>query len=282
MRLLEKNIFLILFTFIFIFNCDGQKNENTGPLNLSAAQGIDEWKTTIIYDNYEYDPLMKSAWGFSCLFETRHIRILFDTGGDSSVLIHNMEKLKLDISKIDAIVLSHIHGDHVGGLFAVLNRNPNLTVFVPATFPTDFKKQIQEKANKLVELDSATQLFPNIYSTGPLGRRISEQSLVVNLKQGLFVITGCAHPGIDNIIQFAADTFNRNPHIVIGGFHLLRTNNSDIEEIIEIFDKLKTARVGPSHCTGDEARKLFREHYKSSFIDLGVGRILDQHILENN
>lgn len=85
---------------------------------------------TILYDNYEHDKRLRMGFGFSCLVKLEDKNILFDTGGDSPTLLNNMEKLKIDPKEIDIVVLSHIHGDHVGRLSGILETNPNVTIYV--------------------------------------------------------------------------------------------------------------------------------------------------------
>ncbi len=75
-----------------------------------------------IYDNYQYNPKLKTGWGFSCLVKVNGKNILFDTGGNDSILLGNMEKMNIDPNQIDIVVLSHIHGDHTGGLTEFLEK----------------------------------------------------------------------------------------------------------------------------------------------------------------
>ena len=78
-------------------------------------------KLIIIYDNeiYREGIGLKSDWGFACLIETAHDMVLFDTGAKGNILLHNMDKLKIDPIGIDKIVISHEHRDHKGGLKAL-------------------------------------------------------------------------------------------------------------------------------------------------------------------
>jgi glyoxylase-like metal-dependent hydrolase (beta-lactamase superfamily II) len=105
---------------------------------IRAEKGM---KITIVYDNNPYDPRLRSDWGFSCLVSFRERAILFDTGGDGGILLENMKKLGIDPKGISTVLLSHIHGDHVGGLPAFLRQNSKVTVYVPGSFPADLKKK---------------------------------------------------------------------------------------------------------------------------------------------
>ena len=81
---------------------------------------IERFRLTIVYDNNPSDERLVTAWGFGCYINADNVTILFDTGGDPEILLKNMAELNLDLKSIDVIVLSHIHGDHVGGLFGFL------------------------------------------------------------------------------------------------------------------------------------------------------------------
>jgi len=73
---------------------------------------------TIVYDNNPYDRRLETRWGFSCYIKGPEKTILFDVGGEGSVLLNNMDRLEIDPKTVDAIVLSHIHHDHIGGFSA--------------------------------------------------------------------------------------------------------------------------------------------------------------------
>jgi 7,8-dihydropterin-6-yl-methyl-4-(beta-D-ribofuranosyl)aminobenzene 5'-phosphate synthase len=96
-----------------------------------------------VYDNYQFDPMLKTGLGFSCLAKFKDKNILFDTGADSPTLISNMEKLGIDPKEVDLVVLSHIHGDHVDGLWGFLERNGKVEVYIPASFPDSFRERVK-------------------------------------------------------------------------------------------------------------------------------------------
>ena len=228
-----------------------------------------------IYDNYQHDPDLKTRWGFSCLVQAGGKNILFDTGGDSTTLLANMKGLEVDPKDIDVIVLSHIHGDHVGGLSGILQMNSDLTVYLPKSFPGDFKKDVESYEAEVVEVGDPVKIAEGVSSTGELGTFIKEQSLIVETSKGLVVMTGCAHPGIVDIVRHAKKITGEEVYLVMGGFHLLNLDESELKGVIEEFRELKVKKAAPSHCSGDKTRELFREEYKEDFISNGVGKKIE-------
>ena len=95
----------------------------------------------IVYDNYPFDKKLQTAWGFACVVTGLEKAILFDTGGDGRILLANMRACGMEPGEIDAVVLSHIHGDHTGGLGAFLEANSRVTVYVPKVFPEGVKRE---------------------------------------------------------------------------------------------------------------------------------------------
>ena len=223
-----------------------------------------------VYDNYQVNPELKAAWGFATIIKTPNELILFDTGGNSEILLFNMEKLGINPASIKKIVISHIHGDHVGGLEGFLERNSNVTVFIPSSFPESIKNMIVQKGAKFVEISAPRKISDFIYTTGELYGPPKEQSLIIDSKKGLIVITGCAHPGIVNIVKKAKELMKRDKvYLVLGGFH--HPPVSCVKE----FKELGVEKVAPSHCTGDSVREAFKEEYKEDFIEYGVGKVIE-------
>jgi len=226
---------------------------------------------TILYDNYPFRPGLRTAWGFSCLVELGEQTILFDTGGSADILLSNMRALGIDPSRIQKVVLSHIHGDHVGGLFGFLEENNAVTVYLPASFPQEFKTRVQRSGAQVVEVQQAMKIGEGVYSTGELGTWIKEQALAVESPKGLVVVTGCAHPGIVQMVQKAKEIGKGKVHLVLGGFHMAGMPEARVRAVIESLRRLGVARVAPCHCSGDLARRLFREAWGDGFYPAGVG-----------
>lgn len=167
----------------------------------------------ILYDNDAKKGFM-SGWGFSCLVGGR---LLFDVGADVNTLLFNMRRSSVKLDSINRVVLSHEHGDHVGGM-RILSMLGDVEVFVPPSFSSSFKRRLAAYENvSLVEIDEAREISNGVYTTGELGRFIKEQSLIVETDNGLTVVTGCSHPGLEWILKVTSgfgDIYG-----VVGGFH---------------------------------------------------------------
>jgi 7,8-dihydropterin-6-yl-methyl-4-(beta-D-ribofuranosyl)aminobenzene 5'-phosphate synthase len=233
--------------------------------------GIKGLILTILYDNNAYDERLETAWGFSCLVQGVEKTILFDTGGDGALLLRNMQTRGINPGTVDVVVISHVHGDHVGGLAGFLRENPTATVYLPQSFPASIKNAIKEAGAGLVEVYEPVEICEHVSSTGELGNGIKEQSLVIETAQGLVVITGCAHPGVVNIVRQAKELTGDQVHLVLGGFHLGGASRAMIKGIIDEFQRMGVQRVAPCHCSGDLARSLFEEAYGAGFTPAGVG-----------
>jgi len=229
----------------------------------------------IIYDNYTLKKSLKPAWGFSCLISLPQYHILFDTGGDPSILLKNMHEMGIDPQKIDSVVLSHGHGDHVGGLSGFLQKRQDVTVFIPGSFPEAFKKTVGQMGAEVEDISGPKMIHPAVYSTGELGSGLKEQALVLKTGRGLIIITGCAHPGIVEIVDHATKFFKEDVYLLIGGFHLLGKSSKELKRIAEKLDLLKIEKIAPCHCSGDGAREFFSQYYKDNYITCAAGLILD-------
>jgi 7,8-dihydropterin-6-yl-methyl-4-(beta-D-ribofuranosyl)aminobenzene 5'-phosphate synthase len=229
---------------------------------------------TVVYDNNAYDPRLQTAWGFGCVIERDETTVLFDTGGDGAILLSNMAALGFDPRVVDIVVLSHIHGDHTGGLADLLATGVRPTVYVPKSFPASFKTQVKA-ITALQEVAGPQEILPGIHTTGQMGSGIVEQALVVETPQGLVVITGCAHPGIVEMVRRAGQIGESGVYLVLGGFHLGGASARRIADIIAAFREMGVQKVAPCHCTGDQAMDMFAAEYGDDFIQNGVGKILE-------
>jgi len=211
-------------------------------------------KITIVYDNEVRKVGLRKGHGFSALIEDAGLPpLLFDAGADGPALLHNMRELNIDPQEISIVVISHAHGDHTGGLSEILGVNRITELYIPSSFKKVFP------GRKVTVVKGPVQIRENIFSTGELEQ--VEQSLALKTDKGIFVLTGCAHPGIGNIFDTAIK-FGRI-YGIAGGFHGFRK--------FEVFRGLSL--ICPCHCTAH--KQEIRDLFKDETLDCGAGLVIE-------
>jgi 7,8-dihydropterin-6-yl-methyl-4-(beta-D-ribofuranosyl)aminobenzene 5'-phosphate synthase len=228
---------------------------------------------TYLYDNTAAVPGVTADWGFACLVESRGARVLFDTGTKPDVLARNARALGVDLGRLDAVVLSHDHADHTAGLPA-LGPRPGLRLFHARGFSPEVVARLGTSRATLVPVFKSTEVAPGIRTSDEFGTTIKEEALLIETPDGLVVVVGCSHPGIVPMLQQIRATSGRPIHAVVGGFHLLQTPAAEVSGMVAAIKALGVARVGPTHCTGPDAIRLFESAYKDGFIRGGVGTVV--------
>lgn len=247
----------------------------------APAEPNGEATLTVMYDNYTHDKSLQAEWGFSCLIKGAEQTVLFDSGGDANVLKSNFRKLKIDPSKIDAVVISHMHWDHINGLEWLIKENNHLKIFLPDSASGETVRELQSKAESVTLVSEMRCICGGIFSTGTLQHNIPEQSLCLETPDGIVVITGCSHPGIVRILKKAKELSGRKICFAFGGFHLMSHSREQVEKIIGEIKSLGVDKIGPTHCTGDPAIALFKEAWGQSYVPIGVGKQFQLHLDSN-
>ncbi len=191
-------------------------------------------RITILVDDIAPDD-MKPVQGFSALVETDGNRLLFDTGADGEVLMEALERNGIGVRDLDMVIISHSHDDHTGGLSRLLYHNPRLPVSAPVGASSEVSWKLPREAVILGE-DRPREIAPLISTTGDIGGSVPEQALLLETKDGVVVLTGCAHPGIDVLVRSTGG----NASMVIGGLHDLSTDD---------LTDLKVGEIVACHCT---------------------------------
>jgi 7,8-dihydropterin-6-yl-methyl-4-(beta-D-ribofuranosyl)aminobenzene 5'-phosphate synthase len=246
-----------------------------GGLLQAQTQANPSRTVRILYDNRASTPGTKARHGFSCLIEGTGKAILFDTGADKKTLVYNMKALDIDNEGIGAIVISHLHNDHTGGLAGVFRADSPVPVFIPRQWTFGTAGAALKAASAVSKGFSPLEGFDGTYLTGPLGRSTIEQGLVLDTPSGIVLITGCAHPGVVEMVEATKKALGRDVCAVLGGFHLSEKNEDQVRAIIFRLKALGVQKCGAGHCTGDKAIALFREAFGDAFIELGTGAVIE-------
>jgi len=211
-------------------------------------------KITIVYDNEVRKEGLRQGWGFSALIEDAAVSpLLFDTGADGPALLHNMKELNIAPQDTGIIVISHAHGDHTGGLSEILRINKIAELYLPSSFSRAFPER------KVTMVKGPVQIRENIFSTGELEG--VEQSLALKTDRGIFVLTGCAHPGMRSILGAAAKFGEL--YGIAGGFHGFHN--------FEAFHGLSL--ICPCHCT--TYKQEIRDLFKDKSLECGAGLVIE-------
>ena len=268
-------------------------------------------RVTILYDSFGKSPTLTMDWGFAALVDYGGKRILFDTGNNAQIFEHNVKAAGVDLQKLDFVVMSHRHGDHMGGLAYLLKVNPTVKIYAPKErsgvygddqpSSTWYRKDPSLPAEQRYYsgappeiihmgeawpganfqlIDKNIEIVPGMYlialvsdKSGTLELR--ELSLAIRTPDGLVLVVGCSHPGVEHIVQEASAI---HPHInlLLGGLHQIQAPDPEVERIARVLhDQYKLDRIAPGHCTGEPEfaalKKIFGDHY----LYAGVGSVVD-------
>ncbi|HEY1302899.1 MAG TPA: MBL fold metallo-hydrolase [Vicinamibacterales bacterium] len=273
-------------------------------------------RITVLYDAFGTISSMKKDWGFAALVEIGGRRILFDTGNNPEVFAQNVKTAGVDLRKLDFVVMSHRHGDHMGGMTYLLARNPHVKIYAPqeafgvygASLPGSFYRKDESlpqemryfegqppealrfgaawpRAN-IVLIDKTTEVAPGVrviaqVSDAPGTKELKELSLAINTPEGIVLIVGCSHPGIEAIVAEAA-AINPRIRFVAGGFHLVAAQDSVIQKVVAaLHDTYRVERIAPGHCSGEHTFSEVKHIFGDTYQYAGVGTVVQLRVAAN-
>ena len=278
-------------------------------LMLAAPSNAQEPKRiTILYDAFGAPSALVKDWGFAAFVEYGGRRILFDTGNNARIFEHNVKQLGIDLKRLDAVIISHRHGDHTSGLSYLLELNSDAKIYSPrepaffrGPLPTGFFKPhpglpaelryyegkppehpvsgTPWEKGKFEMVTRTTEIFPGFFalttrSEKPGTLEMNEVSLAVRTPKGLAVVVGCSHPGVEKILEEAAKIESRL-FTVAGGFHLVLAPQEEVQRVASVLqDSLKIERVAPGHCTSELGFAVFLDRFKDRFDRAGLGTVI--------
>ena len=228
------------------------------------------------------------------------------TGDNAEIFAANVKAKGVDLSKLDFVILSHRHSDHTAGLSYVLSVNPTVKIYAPkegfgifgSSLPSSFYRKDDSLpadmryydgkppevmkfgaawANAHFELiDQTTEIAPGItlialISDLPGTRELKELSLAVNGPDGLILVVGCSHPGIERIVEAAA-AINPKIRLIAGGFHMVVAPDEAITKVVAALkDRFKVESIAPGHCTGEPTFAALKKAFGDKYLYAGLG-----------
>lgn len=277
-------------------------------LLITAPSWADpDTRLTVLYDAFGKPSALTKDWGFSLLIDYRGQQILFDTGNNAEIFAHNVKTKGVALDKLAYAIISHRHGDHMGGLSYLIAQRPELAIYAPregfgvfgADLPGSFYPANPDLPAAMRYFDGqppeqltfgqawpdgqfrlvsdTTTVAPGVhllYLRGEWGTDLplQELSLVLETKQGLIVIVGCSHPTIEKIVTTAKQKLAQPVYLVIGGTHLLPAPSNEIQRIAHALQTdLSVEWLAPAHCTGEPAFEILHDLYQDHYLYAGLG-----------
>ncbi|MGC1254771.1 MAG: MBL fold metallo-hydrolase [Candidatus Acidiferrales bacterium] len=267
-------------------------------------------RVTILYDAFSKSPEVTKDWGYSALVEYGGKRILFDTGNNAQIFEHNVKAMGADLRNLDFAVISHRHADHTSGLTYLLSVNPKVKIYtpdetwglfgkgVPNTF---YRKEQSLPANmryfdgdppatlpagspwpqaNFIPVNSTTEVTPGVYlvptiSQTPGTLELRELSLAIRAPDGLIVVDGCSHAGIEKILE-AVTKIDPRVHILFGGLHLVQAPDPEVARLsTALRDQWKLDYVAVGHCTGEPMFAMLQKTFGDKYLYAGVGTVVN-------
>ncbi len=272
-------------------------------------------RITVLVDNFVARPgRLLGEYGLSLLIERGDLRVLYDTGATGEALLRNAREMGVDLGRLDYIVLSHRHSDHTGGLMRLLEvtgegpiliAHPDL--FSPALVRDGGRwreigapfteEDLRRRGVRPILVREPLELEEGVWVSGeiprdkgpshawgmfrPEGGRIVADDMMDDLAlylraDGEFVaITGCGHAGVENIVEHGERIAGGRPGAIVGGLHLLRSEDKRIEEVAAYLSSKSPRLVVPLHCTGPRAHWQLSARLGRAYRLSGAGDVIE-------
>ncbi len=251
--------------------------------------------------------------GFAALLQKGDRSLLFDTGGGHT-LLHNAQRMNIDLRSVEQVVLSHGHYDHAGGLWPLLqSTGPKRVLAHPEIFTRRYV--LREGETRSVGIpyseeflagmgasfcysDAFREVMPGVFLTGEVPRLTGfeegdaglccdlagchrdhvpdDQSLVIVTAKGLLLLLGCCHAGLVNTLELAREkTGVAQVYGVVGGCHLAFSSQVQIDATVKALKQYGVKKICAGHCTGFHAAARLAAEFPGGFKPMQVGYLLE-------
>lgn len=271
-------------------------------------------RLTILSDNRAGKTPLPTEHGFSAFLECNGTRVLFDTGG-STLFADNARKLDIHWWEADAVVLSHGHYDHTGGVPHAISGNTRAKWYLhpdallpryrrrepdppkPIGMPNESRISLEGIPDRILRTVRPTRMTPEIGVTGPVPRLDpregtggdffldeacgkpdpleDDQSLWIRVKGGVVALMGCTHAGVGNTLDYIATLCGERILAAVGGFHLQGSGALRLASAVEAFRRHGVRYIGPAHCTGDAAITVLSRNFPDAVKPCHVGAVYE-------
>ncbi|MGO9645255.1 MAG: MBL fold metallo-hydrolase [Candidatus Bathyarchaeia archaeon] len=286
---------------------------------MQSMASIDRVKLTVLVEDSLSNPDLTAKHGLSCFVETTSAgsssRILMDAGPPPNVALNNADLMKVDLLSLNAVVISHGHYDHLGGLPEILKRirKPTPIIVHPLAFAPKFsltpnlkfigadfdQRTVKELQGVLLLVRNPVQVATGVITSGEISREtsfekvegfwtvenqhfiqdqmIDDQALIINLREkGLVILSGCGHSGVINTVRHAQKiTGVEKIHAIMGGCHLANANQERLQATTSELLRIQPDRLYPCHCTGAKAIDKFHEAFGERCRPTHTGDIIE-------
>lgn len=248
--------------------------------------------TTLVENSPGEHKSLVNEHGLSFHIDNGGNPLIFDTG-QSDALVRNAARLRVDLSDVRRVVLSHGHFDHSGGLRFLAAQTRRFDVVTGEGFfldkygvkgvtreflGNDFDAEwladndiaqitVDEPVREVAPGVYALTDFPRIHPDETVNPRFKvrmdgtfvedtfadEVMLAIDTAQGLVAVLGCSHPGVKNMLDAAAERLGKPIHGVVGGTHLVEATRASLDLTVEYMRRKDIRVIGVSHCTGEAA-----------------------------
>ena len=221
-----------------------------------ASPDATKAQITILYDAFGKAPAMRKDWGYAALVEYGGKRILFDTGNNADTLAQNAKAKGIDLAKLDFVVMSHRHGDHMGGLAYLLSVNPKVKIYAPKE---GFGVYGGDLPGTFYRKDASLPPEQRYYDGAPPET----------------MRFGAAWPDANFQLVDRNTEIAPGIHLIAGGFHLVVSKDAEIEQVVATLrDTYRAAYVAPGHCTGEPTFAALRRAFGERYLYAGLGTTL--------